>query len=45
MGVVVSLSLSVVNEVMHFSLKKNRTPCINRLERGFDIVEKYLMNL
>ena len=45
MGVEVSFSLSVVKAVIHFSSKQNGTPCINRLERGFDIVEKSLMNL
>ena len=40
MGVEVSSSLSVVKAIVHFSSKQNGTPCINRLEGGFDIVEK-----
>ena len=45
MGMEVSFSFSVVKVVVHFSSNQNGTPCINRLERGFDIVEKSLMNL
>ena len=45
MDVEVSFSLSIVKAIIHFSSKQNGNSCINRLKRGFDIIEKSLMNL